>query len=192
MNPSLHQLLKGKTNKRAVSLAAEPVPANSPFSTSICLPSGSPFPFALFLTERFGSWEKIIPVYQRRYLMQKEELSFPYKQGEVSDWLRDSCPCRCRPISDLEEARKRLCPLSCPTAVITGRHHVTCVCRRGAAICVSVCVCVCLVPCLRACLVCTDWVHLSVYICNQESTAYTTCIFIVIGEGYLLSTRRQH
>lgn len=129
-----------------VSLVTKPVLANSPFSRSICLQSVSLSPFALFLTAVWLLGEdnpRVTMVLSHA----KEEVSFSNKQREVSDWLRHSCPCRCRPTGDLEGARRRLCPLSCLTAVITGRHRITCVCvGEGAAICV------CVFPCLRACL----------------------------------------
>lgn len=121
---------KKKTNNTAVSLVAKPVLASPLFWRLISLQSGSPSPFALFLTAAWLPREDN-PRLTAALSHAKEELSFSHKQREVSDWLRDSCPCCCLPIGDLEGTRRRLCPHSCPTAVITGRHPITCVCRRG-------------------------------------------------------------
>lgn len=161
------------------------MPNRPRLTLSICLQSGSPFPFALFSTAVWllGEDNPSVPTALSHA---KEELSLSHKQGEVSDWLRDSCPRRCRPISDLEESREEVVSAQLPDCCYRWQtpYHL--------CVCVGECVCVraCLVPGLRACLYRLG-ASVCVYMCNQ-STAYTTCIFILIGEGVFTINKKTN
>lgn len=131
-----------KKNKRMVSCQTGPGQL-SPYQINLPAKQFDVSHLHCFLTAAWLLGQGIIPEKKQRYLMQRgTDSSHKLREGWAQDWLRHSCPCCCRPISDLEVAGRRLRPRSCPTAVIAGRHHITCVCgRQDGCVCASMSTC---------------------------------------------------